>query len=343
MEKAKKARPSRFRRGLLFYFLALLAVGAVALVFLWFALGRYEAATPQYCIRQFLAKAAAGELEPAEPTGPFTDPAAYTALLQQQAAALPADPGLYRTRAFEDGSIQWEVRGEDGSCALRLLLTPREGGGWQAVPQPELLPPVTLRAPQGVQLTVNGRPLTADYCTGQEPVHGFEALGEEAPMTQVFLLEGLLAAPQITAQGPGGQDCPISGDAENGYQAMLPPTPEEAPALQQAAAKVTGIYAAFITEDATLTDLSAVCLHNTPFWAAVSTFYNHWYVKHDSSRIENLEFEQLYLVAPNAFCAELSFEDVILRKGKEDRFPARYHLCLLQTDSGWKLASLETL
>ena len=143
--------------------LALTLAGGAALAWMWRALERYEAATPEASILSCIRAVQAGGEAPEPPyellPGRFGSEKDYWAAAEKQLAALPASRDELRFfRTAQGEAVRYTVTAQEGQKA-EFLLYPQQGG-WRAWPIVPALPDYSFTAPATARLWVNGVPLS---------------------------------------------------------------------------------------------------------------------------------------------------------------------------------------
>ena len=343
MAKTKK-RPVPFGRMLAGWALFLALLGGVLLALLWGALERYELSTPEHAILTLVQTARTGSDEALAQAAGYTPQGAATleswaGAVRTALAEIPQD----RDRlAFVKGDKQGDAVGYalavDGKVTARFTLTP-EGDGWRAAPALETLPDYTVTAPAGVEVSVNGVPLTGGE---DSPAAGFEDMGDAAPRVMRWTVSGLYDAPQVTATSSGAE-CPVVRDDEKHTVTAGLPVDEagqaEASQFLETAAKQ---YAQFISEDVSFTQLARILYPDTSLYKGLKGYYVGWYVNHTGVRFDDLKIQNVVAAGPDAWTGDVSFTFVVTKPGLEDRkYPSRYHMAVVRTGGDWKLVSLD--
>ncbi len=349
---ARRSR-RRFLFGLFIFASVLLVAGAAVLGWLWGELARYEANTPESSVRRYLDQVRRGEWDALyessgfQPT-PAADREDYIAYLQRTYEELPEEYVLVRVSGA--GEQTYALTAAEREIA-RLELTQAQAGSpyrWEVRTQVTPIPPVEVSAPAFVTVLADQLVLDETYQQNLYPAEGYGELPEEiqAPQMVTYRMEGFLAPPQLTAQGPDGTVCSVSALEEK--EGLLTASVTVAPGKEQEeeywilAEEAAKTYAAFITSDAERDQLNAYLLPDTNFYQAIQEFYNGWYIEHTGYRYENLIREQMTLWGEDAFSAVLSFDYLIYRGYKEYRYPSSYQLDFVRTAQGWKLVQLIT-
>lgn len=342
----RKTRAARFGRGLALWALLLAAAGALGLAALWGALARYEQSTPEHAILAFVQLAAGGDDQALadaagwQPEG-YATLAGWAGAAREALAGVPGDRDrLAFVKGEQTGDRLAYALAVDGKVTARFTLT-AEGEGWRAAPLLDTLPPCTLTAPEGVTVTVNGRPLDAADAV-ESPAPGFADLGEAAPAVLQWQVEGFYAAPAIEAE-QAGSPCPVVRDEETHTVTVGLPEDEagraEAAAFLETAAKQ---YAQFISEDVSFTQLARLLYPDTSLYKGLKGYYVGWYVTHTGVRFDDLKIENVVAAGPDAWTGDVSFTFVVTKPGLADRsYPSHYHMAILRTGGDWKLVSLD--
>lgn len=340
----KKQRPRPFWPWLLGLSFALGLAGAAALAWMWHALERYEAATPEAailaCIRQVQQGGAAAEPPYELLPGRFCSEQDYWAAAKKRLEPLPQKRDELRFfRAGEAGGARYTVAAEGGE-PVEFLLYPKEEG-WQAWPLVPALPDHTVTAPAEVSLKINGIPLGDAERVGSAAAPGFEALGETAPQVYTYQVSGLLAEPELTAQSEQG-DCRVEWSGERTARVEIAPGGGEAEGLAAFLDRAARAYAAFVSADLPFRELSPLLVADTEFYHSLRTFDSRWYVSHDSAAVENLSVTGLAAAGEGAASGTVSFTYVVKKEGLK---PRSYHSCYrmhaVRQEGEWKLLGLE--
>ena len=341
---------SKFRKGLAVFWLLSLAAIAVGLGWLWVRLDAYEATTPEAAVRQYLKRVEQGDWNTLVAESGFTPTALvteedYIAWLKEKYADLPQETSLVRT-GEKAGSV-YLLKDKEGKEIAKLELTDAPEGeklAYRVQTQTAAIDPFAIEAPQGAKVLVNGRPLPESALAQSAPAQGYEELpeGYTAPQLLRYELEGLLQEPQVTVS-EGYQVRRSQQGKKTVYEVTGVPAPELEEECLSLAQQVAKTYAAFVTTDATRTQLNAYLLPGTPFHKAMQQFYNGWYVEHTGYDYRNIDCTELESAGENAFSVRVSFDYVVLRGSKEHLYPSDYRLFFLKTDAGWKLTRLDTL
>ena len=320
------------------------ALCCAALAWLWGALQRYEAATPEAAILRCVQAVQQGRAQ-GEPPAPlalsrFEGQDVYWAAARQLLEGLPASRDALRFfKKGEQEPLRYTVQDEDGS-GVDFVLHP-QGEGWQAWPVVQPLAPVTVQAEGSAQVFVNGQPLGGAEQAQQAAVPGFEAMGEQAPQLWTYRLEGLLEPPAVTAQS-GGQACRVEWLTPLQAQVSAAPAGEAQTQLTAFFEKTARLYAQYVSNDASFEALRPLLVADTEFYHGLRTFDAHWYVLHDSVAFEELSVDGLQMFGENAASGTVRFTYVVYKQGLRPRsYPSVYRMHAVRGQGGWQLLNLQ--
>lgn len=202
----------------------------------------------------------------------------------------------------------------------------------------------TILAPQHVQVSLNGVTLTEqDQTEAGTPVKGYQGLpeGYEAPAMVQYQIEGLLQQPEVTASTPEGENCMVSAtDENNAVQITVQPDQQKIDELTQLAMNTAKTCAKFTSEDASFYDLSLSLIPQSEFYNAMRSFYNGWYVSHDSYQFEKESIGDWRQYDPQHISCQLSFQYVVNKGSSRHEFPTAYEVFMVNTENGWKVAHM---
>ena len=340
------SRPRPFWPWLLGFALVLCAVGAAGLAVLWGALERYEAATPEAAILRSVKAVQDDDLKEEDVPeamlpGRFATASQYLEEARALLEGMPANRDSLRFvhKGKSDGAELYVVVDEEDGRA-EFLLFPEEDG-WQAWPRVQALSTVTIRAPQSVTLTVDGRPLEQSELSETTAGPGFEALGETAPQECVWQVEGLLEQPEVTAQSEAG-DCRVEWKTPLNAVVTVEPDTEDTVAMQDFFDRTARVYARYVSADASFAELKGSLVPDTEFYNSLRTFDSSWYVSHDSTAFEDFSVSELQSFGPDAAAGTVRFTYMVYKEGLRPRsYASVYRMYAVRDGGGWKLLDLQ--
>ena len=336
-----------------FVILNILAV-VLALRWFWGVLAEYETSTPVNAIKGVMAA-----LE--------EDPVAFLAQHSK------FEPGEFSTREQfeeylaeklgEERAFHYTADGsEDANVLVYTLLNGqkviakaqrvrRSGKGEHGFDRWELaelsglyryLPAREILAPPGAEVRVNGVLLTGSHVSGESnALPGFGALPQTMapPALTRYQVNGLLAEPVIEAVGPQGQVCGVNAagtqtvvsvPADDGQIAQWDPLVRE----------IASLYARFITKDAEIGELNGLLLPGGALAKQLSSFYNGWYIEHDSYEIANMNSSGYQVYGEGFFSCHIAFDYTIIKGSRRYDYPSSYTLYYVYSNGKWLVANL---
>ena len=238
-----------------------------------------------------------------------------------------------------DGAEEYVVVDEEGG-RVEFLLFPQEKG-WQAWPKVQALSTVTIRAPLGVALTVDGRPLEESERSETSAAPGFEALGDAAPQECVWQVEGLLEQPEVTAQSEAGS-YRVEWETPLNAVVTVEPNGEDAASLEDFLDRTARVYARYVSADASFAELKGALVPDTEFYNSLRTFDSSWYVSHDSTAFEEFSVSELESLGPDAAAGTVRFTYMVYKEGLRPRsYPSVYRMYAVREGESWKLLDLQ--
>lgn len=345
-QKWRYGRPRPFWPWPVGFALVLFALGGAALAVLWGALERYEESTPEAAILRSVQAVQSEQLKEEDVPaavlpGRFATAAQYLEEARALLEGLPTDRDSLRfvRKGEADGAEEYVVVDEEGG-RVEFLLFPQEKG-WQAWPKVQALSTVTIRAPLGVALTVDGRPLEESERSEISAAPGFEALGDAAPQECVWQVEGLLEQPEVTAQSEAGS-CRVEWETPLNAVVTVEPNGEDAASLEDFLDRTARVYARYVSADASFAELKGALVPDTEFYNSLRTFDSSWYVSHDSTAFEEFSISELESLGPDAAAGTVRFTYMVYKEGLRPRsYPSVYRMYAVREGESWKLLDLQ--
>ena len=365
----EKARPRKRRSWFsilvcfLFLFLVPLEIGGLRE--LWDFLEEYQLSLPENAAQKGLELFQKREIET------LSRFAEYTPHPLDRVSSL--DGWLEDYLGFYDGDAEYTliprtgtssqkryVVARDGIKIAELLLTPTAGETKRGFPLWEVsdidIAPVSGRCgveiivPQGVEVTVNGIPLDAEYLVENAlpaEVSGYQEMPPELqPTVMKYRVEGLLEPPELSARSKGDGSCVIEEiDPEGENLSRYQVTHFAGDSLRETAglkAEYTAqLYARFITKDAQLEALLPYLLQGGPLYNQLYGFSNAWYIDHDSYEFQDFEMSRFILYDGSHFSCDVDFNYIIRMGNQVYEYPSAYTLYFVNSAEGWQAAALE--
>lgn len=318
---------------------------------LWNAMVQYEAASEIGAVTEYFDCFAAGDYETAAATSGFlfderNSKEDYVQYLKDTFGSDFSDLRF----AGRDGDAEGEkiYRIYAGDTALgEVCLLPVEGQArqWKVVARVVYADPVSVVAPSYVTVFANGVAVEAAADATAVPHEDFASLTAvfDVPTKVSYSLEGYLFSPSVTGSAPDGTPCGSTVGEDGTIVMTVPPTAAQGEQYEQLMIEFSQLYAKFISEDATFSQLKSKIDRSCPFYTAVAQFDNHWYVAHTGFEFRNTEITDVVRPAEGFFSGTIRFDHVVFRNAKEHVYPSAYRLSFRLVDGQWLLADLKIL
>lgn len=352
MAKHMKARPRPRKFTVIFggLMLALMLTIGGLLCYLWMYLSAYETAQPHYALERYFDLIAGERYGEAMALvgldrSPMVREQDFAAYVKEHYPSSLENLKFYKAGGGQGENLRFHVyQGEEKFAVLEVAPTGEKGKfgltSYQMAPLTDVwIAPVTIKAPRGVAVRVNGAAVDASCLTGEEngrELYGQLPKGVDYPAISVYRVEGLLAQPTVEGEGCVPQWNPdkttvclkreVSQEQQEAFSAM--------------AQKAARDYASYITKDASLAQVTAHLLPGTDFYKRVGKFDNVWYNSHEKMYFENAETDNLTLYDPDHFTIDLRMTQVVVKNGKDNVYDLSYSMAYVRKDGQWKLSQL---
>lgn len=347
---------SHFFRDLCIYFVLFLVVIAVALWFLYAALTKYEASTPDAALANYFALLEQGNYEELYASSGFTETLLNTKeeyIQYLKTVYAEGTTGLQlREKVSTDSTVKQFSVYRGNSKISTLLVSQKKGdasGAWTVSTQVVYQPAYEIIASPDSRLTVNGIELSLlNLPTESVSSTLFTGTSNSTylPPVNQYRLENLLNPPRIEALSLNGDPCRVEPQGDNAQRIHVyySATPEQQAAHETLAKDVATTYAAFIATDASRTELMSYIYRDSDFAVTITNFRNDWFSSHDNYRFDHLNITQYHRYSDTDFTCDVSFTPVYTNYGQEIvSEPVHYRLVFLQVEGEWKLLSLTSV
>ncbi|WP_312640892.1 hypothetical protein [Hydrogenoanaerobacterium sp.] len=348
-----KKKKYRFLIGLGIFFAVLLIAIAGGLFYLWGYLERYEANTPNAALQRYVDLLKAGDYETIYATSGFEETRfagkeEYINYIKTLYKG-KLDNASFIKKASKTPDTQLYDLYLDKKRAGSLEVVPSAVGSahrWAARAPLNYFGSVTIDAPSHVKVLVNGKELTgSEIISRDRAVEYYKGVHQQelAPKQMRYEVKGLLLPPTVTAQKNSGEPCMVAETSKTNYYVLAPVNTAKQKQHQELLEKAAKTYAAFITQDASFSELWQYLNVQTEFYNAIKDFYNGWYIPHDSYECRNIKISELTEFSENDFTGNISFDYVIKKGTQEYVYPSSYQLSFIKLEEQWKLVNIVTL
>lgn len=338
-----------FKRFLLGYALVNICITAIILALLWQGLEQYETCTPERIAVALANRLEEGNLSDFE-TAPQLQSTPFATQQDRETKVREAvkEKSLYTLKGKEEH--EYQICNDEGAIA-KISIVPTGEKTWMGfqkyqIEQPEILLALTqqykIQCPIGTEVLVNGETLGQEYQSGSEPIAGYQGISEQytVPQQITYQLE-TMTEPTVEASLEG-EACDIS-ITEDTIQILPKVSQEVQQEIMPLAEQAAQFYARFITRDASFGQLQPYLLANTEYYKSLTSFYNPWYVEHDSYQFSNLVCSEFKRYSSQQISCEVRFDYKLYRGRRVHDLPGAYTFYYQKTEQGWKIANMIVL
>lgn len=349
LQKTKTIKKQKlFYKGLASSFFVCMATLFMFLAWIWGFLARYEAATPEAALKDFTTLVQNQNYDEIFSRGDymvseFTTKQAYVEILKK---TYPPTAPIHFTKTMpKTGQKRYQAHINEIPVGYICLKEPQiTGDPLIAYAEIEANYSVTINAPPFASVYLNDKLLNDEIAPKEKIVEEhLKNLDEEVrPYKYQYKISNLLEKPIVNAKIDNGSTCQVI--EENGVINVITlPPEEEKMQFETLLTQVAQTYAAYTSRDASFTDLSKFLIEDTTFFQAMKTFYNGWYIDHESFAYENLQVLNIEQLSENLICGDIKFNYIINQGKNVHNFPSHYKILFLKTDGGYKVQNLFTI
>lgn len=349
-KKEKKPHSTFFKAAWTFVGVMVVLIITVLLV-LWNFLGNYERSDPRYYLDQVVALLEDQQYEEAAKRSGFEETTFFTferfESYVKEVLGDATDLKVLEMKSTQENERHYRVVGKNGEIKFILTEEPNtlgfgfssysvkidlgSGGTWKII------------APQEVVIAVDDVMLDESYLIDEQMIpEPFKTLKDEsiAPKLAVYEVSGLYTTPVVTAE-----NAEIVYDEKENIVQITDSLKTPEAAREEMIVNAAKTYAAFISGDAQMKDVSALLYPETAFYDSIKTYSSYWYIDHDSAEAENVKLFNYTEYAKDVFSAEVTFDYRVKRaQGNINQvYPTHYRLSFMNIDGEIKLVNIEVL
>lgn len=348
---AKPVKKHRFLKGLSVYLAVWIVLIAVGLWFFYVYLDRYEAATPNAALNNYVKWIQTENYEAIIAASDFEETVLNTKeeFVKYLSRLFEGDTTTLAVRervTSNDDRKEYSLYIEDKRvCGLSLIHNPKWGEtAWSYVTEIQYQEPTVIYAADTVRLEINGTDVSLLGITGTpaaDTILGSVDDPSALPCVYAYTLNDLLNPPTIEALTLGGDSCQVVMTADNTY-CVYTPTDEAVRTKHEELAKSTAFtYAAFVGKDAARSDVLKLVYKDSALYDTIRNFSNGWFTKHDSYEFKDVSITNYAQFTSTDFSCDVSFTPVYIRNNKKlENAPFHCRLSFVLMDDQWKLVSL---
>ena len=179
---------------------------------------------------------------------------------------------------------------------------------------------VTIKAPTGYTVTVNGKQVGPQYVNGA-PIETesckYMRDGGVGITYTLYTVPGLYKTPEIKVTTPRGEDSII--ELKDGvYEALIVYSKELQERFGQRMIDAAKAYATFMQNDCKFRAVDPYFLTGTDIYNQIKTSQNMWVIEHDSYYFENEEASEFYEYADGVYSCRVKLKHVLKRARMAD-------------------------
>ena len=201
------------------------------------------------------------------------------------------------------------------------------------------LPQTTIIVPSGSQVEVNGIVATPQDIARESRIVNDFGLDSDHPFVlkeETITLPSLLVAPQINVSHEG---IALDIAPQLGKNTYIKDMDDNA--KQKAVATATAkAYANYITNDLSFSDISHLFMKGTSTYDNLRSFYNGWYITHDSFAFEDMDCEFIQSNINGVVECRVTFNYIVTKGYIQEEYLSDYTIHLAPIDNTLKAISL---
>lgn len=179
---------------------------------------------------------------------------------------------------------------------------------------------VTIKAPTGYTVTLNGKPVSEKYVNG-DPIETesckYMRDGGVGITYTLYTIPGLYKTPEIKVTTPKGEDSAV--ELKNGvYEAQIVYSRELQERFGERMIKAAKAYATFMQNDCKFRAVDPYFLTGTDIYNYIKTSQNMWVIDHDSYYFEDESATEFYEYAEGVYSCRVKLKHVLKRARMED-------------------------
>lgn len=187
-------------------------------------------------------------------------------------------------------------------------------------------------------LTISPKFLTPNIYKIKE----FNVLNDESLQPEYVVYDTgkiFLNDPEISVFSPDGELMNLKRENQE-YTAYYPISDEKLKEIQDFCENYSVTYAKYITKDLNFDSLTEFLYKDSEYYKRVRAYWNEYYRQHEIT-YDNVTFSEPKIYDPDHVVIDISFDYYVVLSYQTNNYHCDYTLCLLNTDDGWKIASME--
>lgn len=200
---------------------------------------------------------------------------------------------------------------------------------------------VTVNAPAGAKVSVNGKPCDVE-CDSEALPDFLKALNgsDKFRLLNTYTISGLLSSDvELTATDESGKLSVIKNGSS--YSVVANADAARETEVMQFALDAAHAYAAYMQEDGGLAEVAKYCDTSTDFYKSVRKTPTQFVMDHSGFRFDNDTTSDYYEYDQNTYRCRVRFTQVLLSGSKTYTDQFDKYVYLVKTDSGLKVINIQ--
>lgn len=192
-----------------------------------------------------------------------------------------------------------------------------------------------------LEFSINGVIVNNSYLTEDDvDCNAFNDIKniEEVVKVDRYHLDNFVNIPDVKVSSISG--IAVKDAINDQFYIGLKPTFEEKEEYENLILNVAQTYSKYITEDEKFYNLRKLLLRNTKFYQDISTFNNQWFSLHDSVEFKNIEIFDIVKLDNDFFIGSIKYDYEVKAGEKIQVYPTSYQIFFTKVNDNWLCTNL---
>lgn len=208
---------------------------------------------------------------------------------------------------------------------------------------PAVTYPLTITAPRGYAVTVDGEAIsTANATTTETPMFedGFLPSGVEAPVMVRYEYNSPSAAPEVAVADDSGADMALEHPSEYVWSCALRENEEFKAQFSKAAYALAQRIARFTSKDGSKDAILKYCAKDSPARKKFNDLSNQYATPHSDIAFQNESVTEFYAMSDDCFTCHVTFDYLMKTSAGVKSDHTTYTFCVIRQGGSGKLYNL---
>ena len=227
--------------------------------------------------------------------------------------------------------------------AVTTYVTLDESAAQPEAAAPETTYALSITAPKGYAVTVDGVAVTAENAAATEsPLfeEGFLPSGVEAPMLVKYEYQCPAAAPEVTVADAAGAAMTLEHPSEYVWSCGLRESAELQSQFSKAAYALAQHIARFTSKDGSKDAILKYCAKDSPARKKFNDLSNQYATPHSDIAFQNESVTEFYELSPDCFTCHVAFDYLMKTRAGVKTDHTTYTFCVVKQGGSGKLYNL---